>query len=212
MTESPYEIAFGPEMQLFLVIGMIVLIVCLLLFLLDEDTSPQVVVLVGLCLIAIAGGALWYIENMKIWIENLADKQLISPSFQKEFSRRSNWFAYILPFFSAAIGTNLISDALTKRLHYKKPLTAIGVVKSIPEFLNIIFGFFVLVPLLGALLPFIYLSQKVREYIPQFMDFLENFNRRLYLNLLKLDIICRSYKRKDGKASISSTSSDEAVR
>lgn len=197
MSQSTYEAAFGSGLQLFLIIGMIVLILSLLLFILDEETSPQVVVLVGLCLIAIAGGALWYIENMKILVEQLQAKNLISTAFKEDFSRRSNWFAYILPFFSAAIGTNLISDVLTKRLHYKKPLTALGVIKSIPEFINIIFGFFVLVPLVAALMPFVYLSQKVRENIPKFMHFLSWFNRRLYLNLLKIDIIYRSFKSKD---------------
>lgn len=197
MTQNTYEAAFGSEFQLFLVLGTIVLIVNLLLFLLDKDTSPQIVVLVGLCLIAIAGGALWFIENMKGLVEQLEAKHLVSTAFKEEYSRRSNWFAYVLPFFSAAIGTNLISDVLTKRLHYEKPLTALGIIKAIPEFLNVIFGFFVLVPLVAVLMPFIYSSQKAREHIPQFMDFLRWFNRRLYLNLLKIDIIYRSYRGKN---------------
>lgn len=197
MTQNAYEAAFGSEFQLFLVLGTIVLIVNLLLFLLDKDTSPQIVVLVGLCLIAIAGGALWYIENMKDLVELLEAKHFVSSEFKEEFSRRSNWFAYVLPFFSAAIGTNLISDALTKNLHYKKPLTSLGIIKAIPEFLNIIFGLFVLTPLFVALMPFIYLSQKVRKHIPQFMNFLHWFNRRLYLNLLKIDIIYRNYRGKN---------------
>jgi hypothetical protein len=194
-----YEGLFGTHIQLFYVLGTIVIIVLLLNLLLDEDTSPQVVVMVGLTLICIAGGVLWASDQSKIWVEALKEKGHVSEAFASDFSRRTNWFAYILPFFSAAIGTNLISDVITKRLHYKRRLTLFDVFRGLWEILKMLVGL--------CLLPFVILflalpsmfSQKVRENIPSIRNHLVKLNRRMYLKVLKVDIVARSRLSKNAR-------------
>lgn len=113
-----YELLFGGEVQLFLSLSAFLLVLSIVGFVLDEDASPQVVVLVGIGLITVAGVALWYVDWMKGLVATLHDSKHISDAFASEFESRSNLFMFVFPFASAAIGTNLISDVLTKKLHY----------------------------------------------------------------------------------------------
>ena len=190
---AAFERLFGTELQLVLVLGVTILIVNVLSLIIDEDTSPQAVIMVGVVLIVIAGGALWYTEQMKVWAEQAAGKGLIREAVKDEFLRRSNWFLYILPFVSAAIGTNLISDALTKRLHYKKKLTIGGILGTCWLGITMLVGL-ALLPIVMPLVVIALVSEKARKSVPRVMDFLGRINRRLYLNLLKYDIVYRSYR------------------
>ncbi|QFS89024.1 MULTISPECIES: hypothetical protein [unclassified Marinobacter] len=188
-----YESLFGDEVQLVLSFCVFLLVLAVVGFILDKDSPPQLVVLVGICLVAIGGAALWYVNWMQEAVLAFNEDGKISDSFLDEFERRSNVFMFVFPFVSAAIGTNLISDVLTKKLHYEKPLTVSGVIQALPDLIGGILGFILLIPALLIITPFLIVSRVRKRSSPVVLDLLERVNRRLYLKMLKLDMVIRSW-------------------
>lgn len=188
-----YELVFGTEVQLVLAGSAFLIALAVLGFIVDKDTSPQIVIITGILLIFLAAGGLAYVDVMKSMIANLHAEKKISDEFWNNFQLRSNIFLFIFPFVTAAIGTNLISDAITKKLHYEKPLTFFGVIGAIPEFIKIILGLFLL-PLVAILLVPLMTIEVFKKYMPWFMDKVGKINRHLQLKLLKIDIIARNSK------------------
>jgi len=189
----PYESLFGDEVQLGLSFCGFLLVLAVVGFILDKDSPPQLVVLVGICLVAIGGAALWYVNWMQEAALAFNKAGKVSDSFLDEFERRSNVFMFVFPFVSTAIGSNLISDVLTKKLHYEKPLTVSGVIKAIPDLLGGILGFIFIVPVALIITPYLVVLHVKKRSSPLVLDILEKVNRRLYLQMLKLDILIRSW-------------------
>lgn len=193
--QSNFEIALGTAPQIWAILCIILLIVCVLNLIINEDTSPQVVVMVGLALIGISVGALWSVEEMKSWVGILQTKQLVSDAFAAEFRKRTNVFLYVLPFVTAAIGTNLISDVYTKKLHYNEKTTLLDVIKFIPEVLKIVLGFCILVPIAILIIaPISMAFGMYRRRRPRAEIVLQEYYRKSELLLLKLDILYRDIK------------------
>ena len=188
-----YELFFGTEVQLVLAGSAFLAALAVLGFILDENSSPQIVIITGILLIFLAAGGLAYVDIMKSIIANLhADKE-ISDEFLASFQLRSNVFLFVFPFVTAAIGTNIISDVITKKLHYDKPLTFIGVIREIPEFIKILFGL-ILLPFVVFLIVPLMIFKKLKIHMPWFMDKVGKINRHLQLKLLKVGIIARNTK------------------
>jgi len=188
-----YEPLFGTEVQLVLAAGAFLTALAVMGFILNKDTSPQIVVLTGALLIFLAAGGLAYVDILKSLIVSFHSEGKVSDDFLEKFQLRSNVFLFMFPFVTAAIGTNLISDVITKKLHYEKPLTFWDVIKEIPEFAKIILGLLSL-PLVVVLIIPLMTIQKFKRHIPWFMDKVGKVNRHLQLKLLKIDIIFRSSK------------------
>lgn len=190
-----YEIALGTDMQIWSTICIIFLIVCVLNFIMNEETSPQVVFVVGLTLIAISVYTLWCVEEMKSWVIVLREQKLVSDAFAVEFQKRSNVFLYVLPFVTAAIGTNFISDVYTKRLHYKENTSLIDVIKFVPELVKISAGLFIFVPVcLFIVMPLSMTFGAFKKNRFRIELMLNNYHRKGYLFLLKMDILFRYFK------------------
>lgn len=188
-----YELFFGTEVQLALAGCAFLAALAVLGFILDEDASPQIVIITGVLLIFLAAGGLAYIDIMKATISSLHSEKKVSDDFWANFQLRSNVFLFVFPFVTAAIGTNLISDVITKKLHYEKPLTFFGVLRGIPEFIKIILGLFLL-PLVVVLIIPLMTIEKLKKHTPWFMDKVGIINRHLQLKLLKIGIIARNSK------------------
>jgi len=188
---NKYELIFGTDVQLILALCAFILVLTIIGFIFDEDTSPQIVILVGIMLILVSALALIYIDSMRLIIDEFHTKKLISESFYLDFKKKTNIFLFVFPFVSAAIGTNLISDVITKKLHYNKPLTVLSVLKSVPIFLKILFGF-ILIPIVVPIIILSLIFSKCYSTLPNVLRLIKSVNRHLYLKLLKFDIILRN--------------------
>ncbi len=188
-----YEFLFSDNMQVMLCILIFSMIITIIGFILDKDTPASIVILIGIVLIIISGIALWYTDWMKEMIDRLFKENKISLDLFNKFNKRSNIFMYMFPFVSAAIGTNLISDVLTKKLHYNKKITQGGIFLFIFESVKIIIGFILLV-FITPLLPFILASQLFNNNKEKLSFYFNQFKRRIFLNLLKVKIILRNLK------------------
>ncbi len=161
-------------------------------FILDDDTSPQVVFITGVLLIALAAVGLIYVDTLKSIVLDFHSQKKVSDEFWANFQLRSNVFLFLFPFVTAAIGTNLISDVLTKKLHYQKPLTFWSIVTGAFELLKIIFGFIILPVVCLFIIPLIAIKC-LKRHVPWFMVQVGRLNNRhLQLKLLKIDIIARN--------------------
>lgn len=188
-----YELFFGTEVQLILASCAFISVLSVMGFILDKDTSPQIVVITGVLLIFIAAGGLAYVDIIEAKVASLHADQKVSDEFWASFKLRSNVFLFLFPFVSAAIGTNLISDVLTKRLHYEKPLTLIGILREVPEFIKIILGFLLLPFVIVLLIPLVTIG-KLKHHVTLFIDGVGKANRHLQLKLLKVGIVARNSK------------------
>jgi len=107
--------------SLFLVAIMITIII-------DRDITRAGVFFAGFVLIGVAGYVAYY---LMIWepiaeklVENKESSKAISKKSFEEFKRTAAFVLWIIPFVTGSLGTNLISDALTKPLEYKNPSTS----------------------------------------------------------------------------------------
>lgn len=138
-------------------------------FILDEDTSPQIVVIIGVLLIFLVAGGLVYVDFLKHSIVELNAENKVSDELLVSFQLRSNIFLFVFPFVTAAIGTNLISGVITKNLHYEKPLTFFGVIRGIPDFIKILFGLILLPFVMIPIIPLITID-RLKSHMPRFMN------------------------------------------
>lgn len=186
------ELLFSNEALLFGALIFLVFVVGVIDVFIYEDTPAAVVIFSGICLIGIAGGALYYLDIMSA----IADKALAKGQLTKEtyddFKKSSHIFLYLFPFVSAAIGTNLISDAITKNLHYKKKLTLKLILSNVWGVLKVLFGLFVLIPLVLIIVPPVMLFSFFRERKELIFRVIEKIKRFAYLKILKADILLRN--------------------
>ena len=94
-----------------------VIIVAILMFIVASNPSlwKSAVFIIGLIMIAIAGCYLYVIDGLTV----LKGIFGATEQFDESYDRFAAVFAFIFPFVSAAVGTNLLSDALTSHLKYK---------------------------------------------------------------------------------------------
>ncbi|TXE27094.1 hypothetical protein [Serratia ureilytica] len=82
-----------------------------------KSSSRYYVVISGILLIANSLCLFWLISSVNDTVIE-AKTITLDKGFIKTFSLKTAAFLYIFPFISTAIGTNLISDAITKDLVY----------------------------------------------------------------------------------------------
>lgn len=98
-----------------------------LMVLSDKQVSRVTVFFFGLVLIALAA----YIAHQLMTWRTIAELLLSTPDANRriskatlaEYDRWSTYVLWLIPFVTGALGTNLISDAITKPLDYKKPFS-----------------------------------------------------------------------------------------
>jgi hypothetical protein len=161
--------------------------------LISENSYRITVVFIGLMLISVSILALYGVGVWSELAKSMYDKEYISEDFYNDFKHKSHIFLYVLPFVTAGLGTNLISDAITKKIHYKESPTLLGMLKGVyffPKGIVLTLLFVIVV----FMLPFLMLFDKTKQYIPVWIGFIRWANRSLLLKLLKLDILYRNYK------------------
>lgn len=186
-----YPLLFGWDVQLGFVVMAFVSVVAVIGFILDKDTTPQVVVVTGIALISIAACAVVFIEGLTGLAQSLHERGAIGGGLLAEVKSRSNLFLFIFPFVTAAIGTNLISDVLTKKLHYEKSLGPVDLLRGVLDFLKILFGLVISPIVLIGLLPFLLIAV-CKPYLSRYMEGVGTVSRHLQLKLLKARIISRN--------------------
>jgi hypothetical protein len=185
------DVLFSNEFLLIMSIGFLMLVIVFVNLITDNDTPAGVVVLVGLGLIVVSACSLYTTDVMNGWAENFHMSGRLSDERYKLFKDSSKVFLFIFPFVSAAVGTNLISDALTKKLHYKKELTISGIIIFFWEFIKTIVGFLIVMPIAIIIETPIFLFGKFVSVYRCILMLVPIVNRYAYLKLLKFDIKLR---------------------
>lgn len=106
----------------------------LLVVLSDKNVTRVTVFFWGMTLIAMAGFIAYELSRWHPIAETLlaqAGKQKLTKEGFAEFDRISTLLLWLVPFFTGSLGTNLISDALTKPLEYRKPFNPVRLALSI---------------------------------------------------------------------------------
>jgi hypothetical protein len=89
----------------------------------------------GVILIAVAGITAYQLMGWHPIAQVLAERPINGQSITKEtlddFEQKSAFLLWFIPFFTGALGTNLISDALTKPLSYEKTFNWLEVLSSL---------------------------------------------------------------------------------
>jgi hypothetical protein len=93
----------------------------------DKSVTRIGVFFWGVALIAIAGLIAWQLITWRpiaaLLVDNMTTDRAISKASFDEFDRTSTLLLWLIPFVTGSLGTNLISDALTKPLQYHRPST-----------------------------------------------------------------------------------------
>lgn len=127
----PADIIYSPGVLLFLFACLALLVLVLCSALLGQQLTKPVVIAVGLAFIGV--GVLGHVSvlDMEARGKELLAGNLLSPHVFAQFSRYRDVFAYFFPAISAAVGTNVISDALLKHHTYEREFSFLQFAKDI---------------------------------------------------------------------------------
>jgi hypothetical protein len=157
-------------------------------FLISFNLTRPVVFMLGLCFIGVGVFAHIAALDMLEWCRELEASGNVSSDVLSRFERYYLVFAYMFPFISGAIGTNVISDALLKHHTYERSFSLFKFIQDLAQY---------------ALMP-IRLTQSIATCIFWLIHFsitsacrllrskLPRIRRWIYLKILKLSIITRS--------------------
>lgn len=173
---------------------MLALITCGL-FLSGELTRP-VVIFLGICLICL--GAYGHVQfiDMQIGAASLIQKNQLSQSVYNDFLKYQAIFTYLFPAISAAIGTNVISDALLKHHTYQRSFSIIQFIKDCFLLITLPASIIIIIPILL----FWIVASPVPTLRRKTGPIAKVFFRRLTLISLKFDIITRNKFRKKARS------------
>jgi hypothetical protein len=114
-SQNIYTVTFMPVAFLF-----VYFLICIS----DKDITRVMVFAWGVILIVVAGITAYQLMGWHPIAQVLAEKtvngQRITKATLNDFEQKSAFLLWFIPFFTGALGTNLISDALTKPLLYEK--------------------------------------------------------------------------------------------
>jgi hypothetical protein len=134
------DLLFSPSVLLALSACLAMLLFCLFNFLISFNLTRPVVFTLGLCFIGV--GLLGHITflDMLERCRDLAASGNVSKDVLPRLERYYLVFAYMLPFISGAIGTNVISDALLKHHTYERSFSASQFLQDLAQVLLIPVG------------------------------------------------------------------------
>ncbi|WBA13413.1 hypothetical protein [Salinivibrio kushneri] len=173
------QLIFG-VMFLFLALGIASLVS-------GENPYALTVFLVGLVLIVLSAGAVMYIENIKSIAGGWVESQRMSKEVFDDFDQKSTLFLFIFPFVTAAIGTNLLTEVITRNFKFDQRLTLGKVLLGFGGGIKFIFWLVILpIRILFSV------TATSRRWYPRFVSIVGKISRRTELIVLKADIILRS--------------------
>ena len=137
------DFLYSPNFLLFVAAGLALMLLLTCSMLLRQELTRPVVIVIGLSFIGV--GVLGHVTilDMEMRGTKLLTENLLSASVFTDFKRYREVFAYFFPAVSAAVGTNVISDALLKHHTYQQAFSFPQFLKDIGFAVTFPFGFLV---------------------------------------------------------------------
>lgn len=182
------DFLFSPPILLVISACLAMCLFCLFNFLISFSLTRPVVFVLGLCFIGVGVfGHITFLDMLERCRELEASGN-VSQNVLSRLERYNLVFAYMLPFISGAIGTNVISDALLKHHTYERSFSIIQFLQDLAQvllmpivlFIGIVISIFWLL-----LLPIAPARRRLRSMLPRTW-------RWIYLRIFKLSIITRN--------------------
>ncbi|MFS2097045.1 hypothetical protein ACCC96_28985 [Pseudomonas sp. Pseusp11] len=185
----PLDIIYSPTMLSVISASLLILALILCGALLNGELTRPIVMILGVGMIVL--GAVGHVQflDMQGRGAKLVAEKFLSQSIFDDFLKYQAIFVYLFPAVSAAIGTNVISDALLKHHTYQKSFSLLQFIKDCSQIITIpLMLLFCLVAV-----PVLLVFQMVCSFVRQCRHFAPLIFRACYL---KLCIIARHALRK----------------
>lgn len=189
------DFMFSLEMQLIFGVMFLFLAMGISALVSGENPYALTVFCVGLVLIILSAGAVMYIENMKSMAIGWVESQRMSKEVFDDFEQKSTLFLFVFPFVTAAIGTNLLTEVITRNFKFDQRLTLGKVLSGLWDVVKFILGLAILpitIPLVVVAGILFSVTATSRRWYPRFVCAVGKTSRRTELFLLKADIVLRS--------------------
>ena len=182
------DFMFSPPILLSLSACIAMLLFCLFNILISSNLTRPVVCMLGLCFIGV--GVFVHITSLDM-LERCRELEAsgnVSANVLSRFERYYLVFAYMLPFISGSIGTNVISYALLKHHTYERSFSLLQFIQDLAQIILMPIG--LALGIVGSLFWFIHFSiTSVRRLLS---SKLPRACRWINLKVLKLSIITRN--------------------
>lgn len=189
------DFMFSLEMQLIFGVMFLFLAMGISALVSGENPYALTVFCVGLVLIILSAGAVMYIENMKSMAIGWVESQRMSKEVFDDFEQKSTLFLFVFPFVTAAIGTNLLTEVITRNFKFDRRLTLGKVLSGLWDVVKFILGLAILpitIPLVVVAGILFSVTATSRRWYPRFVFAVGKISRRTELFVLKADIVLRS--------------------
>lgn len=193
----PLDTLYSPDVLLFLFACLALLVLVLCSALLGQELTKPVVVVIGFAFIGV--GVLGHVSvlDMEARGKELVAEGLLSSQVFANFNRYREVFAYFFPAISAAVGTNVISDALLKHHTYERNFSFLQFARDIAFALTLPIGF-----LVGGIASLLWvLSLPIGPMRRYFSATVPRIWRWTQLKFLNLSIVSRHALRKSSNSS-----------
>lgn len=130
-TLEVYDAIFSPEVLFVLTFCLLTLITNIIFQIASSQVSRVGIIFMGTILIGVAGLGFMQFSSLAQLADLLHQQKQLSDETYTSFTRVKDVFIYLFPFVSAALGTNLISDAITKPQRYEKDFSILELTKNI---------------------------------------------------------------------------------
>ncbi|WP_264312443.1 hypothetical protein [Pseudomonas putida] len=183
-----FDFLFSPPILLVLLACLAMFLFCLFNFLISFNLTRPVVFMLGICFIG--AGVFGHIVFLDM-LERCKELQASGNVSQDVLSRLERYhlvFAYMLPFVSGAIGTNVISDALLKHHTYERSFSTLQFLQDLTKVLLMPVGLVIGIVISifwVVLLPIAPARRLLRSILPKAW-------RWIFLRVFKLSIITRN--------------------
>ncbi|MBA1323407.1 hypothetical protein [Pseudomonas plecoglossicida] len=182
------DVLFSPPLLLTLSAGLALILFSLFNLLISSNLTRPTVFTLGIIFIGIGVfGHIYFLDILEL-CQELAASDKVSQDVLTRLQRYHLVFAYVFPFISGAIGTNIISDALLKHHTYERSFCLVQFLQDLKQILLLPIGLF-----LGAIVGIFWLilwpinpaRRLLRSALPK-------ISRWTYLSFLKISIIARN--------------------
>lgn len=166
------DFMFSLEMQLIFGVMFLFLAMGISSLVSGENPYALTVFCVGLVLIILSAGAVMYIENMKSMAIGWVESQRMSKEVFDDFEQKSTLFLFVFPFVTAAIGTNLLTEVITRNFKFDKRLTLGKVLSGLWDVVKFILGLAILpitIPLVVVAGILFSVTATSRRWYPRFV-------------------------------------------
>lgn len=189
------DFVFSLEMQLIFGVLFLLLAMVISSFVSGENPYALTVFCVGLVLIILSAGAVMYIENMKSIAAGWVESERMSKEVFDDFEQKSTLFLFVFPFVTAAVGTNLLTEVITRNFKFDQRLTLGKVLLGFWDGFKFILGLAILpitIPIVVVAGILFSVTATSRRWYPSFVSVVGKISRRTELFVLKADIVLRT--------------------